>query len=212
MFRRWILMTAVVSLAMTLWPGRTASGIEPAVGRHFQGTVWQRCQEHFKRNVVGRVRLPDRKWVKSLLKQITDAPTLEAAREALKRAVEEFSSRYPQVAQMVEEEGEDILGVYALPPEHRRRMRSTNMLERWFEEIRRRTRVVRIFPNPASCLRLIATLCMEANEEWLGRRYLRVEPDRIEDELAEWKAGGHELACELVRVPSARSHAGTLEM
>jgi transposase-like protein len=92
--------------------------------------------------------------------------------------------RYPDVARMLEEEGEEMLAVYALPAGHRKRMRSTNMLERWFEEIRRRTRVVRIFPNRASCIRLIGAHCMEANEEWLARRYLRMELEEVEEAVA----------------------------
>ncbi len=187
-------------------------GIEAAVARHFQGAVWQRCQVHFVRNVCGKVRRKDRQWAMSVLKEVTDAPTLQQAREGLGKAVKELSGRHPDVAQMLEAEGEEMLGVYALPAEHRRRMRSTNMLERWFEEIRRRTRVVRIFPNRASAVRLIGAHSMEANEEWMERRYLRMEPERIEEELAEWLAAESESACELAPVPSAHSHAETLEM
>ena len=187
-------------------------GIEAAIGRHLQGAVWQRCQVHFKRNVCGHVRRGDREWVADLLKKVTDASTLPDAREQLAEAVEEIEEKYPDVAEMLDEEGEEMLGVYALPEEHRKRMRSTNMLERWFEEIRRRTRVVRIFPNRASCVRLIGTHCMEANEEWLARRYLSMEPERMEKELAEWLAGDSASACELASVPSARSHADALEM
>jgi transposase-like protein len=187
-------------------------GIEAAVGRHSQGAVWQRCQVHFKRNACGRVRRRDREWVMELVKEVTDAGALEEARQKLTEAAEQIQEKYPDLAQMLDEEGEQILGVYALPEEHRKRMRSTNMLERWFEEIRRRTRVVRIFPNRASCVRLIGAHCMEANEEWLGRRYLSMEPERIEKELAQWLAPESASACELASVPSARSHADTLEM
>ena len=162
-------------------------GIEAAVARHFQGAVWNRCQEHFARNVCGKVRAGDRKWVRSLLKEIADAPTLQEATAALRGAVEELSQKYPQVAQMLEEEGKQMLGAYALPPGHRTRMRTTNMLERWFEEIRRSTRVVRILPNRASCVRLIGALCMEANEESLERRYL-------EDAAGSHRAGAGQLA------------------
>jgi transposase-like protein len=187
-------------------------GIEAAVGRHFQGAVWQRCQVHLKRNVCGRVKRKDRDWVAGLLRDITDAPTLRDAREALREAVHEIEESYPEVARMLDEEGEQMLGVYALPAGHRKRMRSTNMLERWFEEVRRRTRVVRIFPNRASCVRLIAAHAMEANEQWLGRRYLRMEPERMEQGLAAWLAAARDSACELAPVPSARSHAEPLEM
>ena len=152
--------------------------------------MWQRCQVHFKRNVCGKVRVKDRKWVSSLVKEITEAPTLQEARRAQARAVEELSEKYPDVARMLEEEGEEMLAVYALPAEHRERMGSTNMLERWFEKVRRRTRVVRIFPNRASCVRLIGAHCMEVNEEWLERRYLQMEPERIQEEIRTWLAGG----------------------
>jgi len=87
-------------------------------------------------------------------------------------------------------EGEEILAVYQLPPEHRKRMRSTNMLERYQQELRRRTRVVRIFPYEGLCLRLVTALAMETSEEWLVRRYLRVEK---EEEMvagpAQWAEG-----------------------
>ena len=177
-------------------------GILAAVARHFQGALWQRCQVHFKRNILGKVRRKDRQWVASLLKGITDALTLEQARQALRSVVEELSGRYPEVARMLEEEGDEVLTVYALPPEHRRRMRSTNMLERWFEEVRRRTRVVRIFPNRASCLRLIGAHCMEANEEWLERRYLRMEKEEIAEAPGDLVRPESASACYSLRSPT----------
>ena len=76
---------------------------------------------------------------------------------------------------MLEEHGEEILTVYDLPESHRRRMRTTNMLERFNQELKRRTCVVRIFPDDGSCLRLVSALAMEANEEWEGRMYLDME-------------------------------------
>jgi len=133
---------------------------------------------------------------------VTDAPTLEQAREALAEAVRQIGEKYPEVARMLDEQGEQMLGVYALPAGHRKRMRSTNMLERWFEEVRRRTQVVRIFPNRASCLRLIAAHAMEANEEWLGRRYLRMEPERMEEELAGWLAAASDSTESLPPAPA----------
>jgi len=91
------------------------------------------------------------------------------------------------VAEWIEEAGEDALAVYALPAAHRKRMRSTNMLERWNQELKRRTRVVRIWPNDASCLRLVTALAMETSEEWQERRYLdmRREEDKEESETPE---------------------------
>ena len=183
-------------------------GIEAAIARHFQGAIWNRCQVHFKRNVCSRVRRQDQEWAASLIRDITDAPTIDKARKLQRKAAEGFSERYPDVARMVDEEGEEMLAVYALPPGHRRRMRSTNMLERWFEEIRRRTKVIRIFPNRASCIRLVGTHCIEANEEWLGRRYLNMEREEVERELEKIFYSASEGA----PVPSAPSEAAVVEM
>ena len=162
-------------------------GLVGAIKKHFQGVLWQRCQVHFVRNVLGRVRKGDRKRVLELLRGITNAQNLELAREALGRAVEELSGGYPQVAETLEQEGEDILTVYQLPEAHRKRMRSTNMIERLNQEFRRRTRVVRIFPDDPSCIRLSAALAMEINEEWMERRYLDMEAEELSDSEATGK-------------------------
>ena len=188
-------------------------GIEAAVAEQFQGAHWQRCQAHFRRNLCKKLRASDQARAHELLDAITGAKDIDQAQAALAAAVEDLSERYPEVADWLEEDGEEILAVYALPCEHRKRMRTTNMVERWFEEIRRRTKVVRIFPNRASCLRLIAAHCMEANEEWLVRRYLTFTPEQIEALPAELPAAeADELACDLAPVPSAISHANSLEM
>ena len=74
--------------------------------------------------------------------------------------------------------GEEMLAVYALPETHRKRMRTTNMLERFNEEIKRRTRVVRLFPNEQACIRLVSALAMEENENWMERKYLNMEAEQ----------------------------------
>ena len=89
----------------------------------------------------------------------------------------------PRTALLLEEHGEEILGVYALPEAHRKRMRTTNMLERQNQELKRRTRVVRIFPNPASCLRLVSALLIETSQQWMERIYLSME-EQAEDQPA----------------------------
>ena len=86
-----------------------------------------------------------------------------------------WETSHPAVARLIEEGVEDCLACLAFPLAHRARIRTTNGLERLHEEIKRRTRVVRIFPNPAACLRLVTALCVEQSEEWLsGRRYLDI--------------------------------------
>jgi putative transposase len=150
-------------------------GLVLAIRRYFQGAVWQRCQVHFTRNILGLVSSEEgRKMVLQHLREITQAQTREAAEAAIRKAVETLEGKYPKVAKYLEEQGEDILGVYCLPEGHRKRMRTTNMLERFNEEIRRRTRVVRIFPNEDSCLRLVSALAMETSEEWQQLIYLNM--------------------------------------
>lgn len=147
-------------------------GLVRAVERHFQGALWQRCQVHFVRNALAHVAQKDRASVAETLRTITDAATKEAAEAARTVAVAQLEQKHPKVARLVEEHGEQMLAVYALPPEHRKRMRSTNLVERLNQEIKRRTRVVRIFPDEAACLRLVSALAMEVNVDWLERQYL----------------------------------------
>jgi transposase-like protein len=151
------------------------AGMVKAIGRHFQGAVWQRCQVHFVRNALSLCGVQQRPLVLRLMKTITESATREAAKAALAAAIVEFEKKAPKVARLLEEHGEEILGVYALPEAHRKRMRTTNMLERQNQELKRRTRVIRVFPHEQSCLRLVAALLMETNQEWMGRIYLSME-------------------------------------
>jgi len=152
-------------------------GLRAAIDRYFQGALWQRCQVHFVRNVLARVSQRERARVVALLRAITQSPTVEEARQRLGEAAEALRVRYPRVAQLLEEQGEEMLTVYQVPPAHRKQLCSTNMLERYHQELRRRTRVVRIFPNEGSCLRLVTALAIETSEEWLVRRYLPMEAE-----------------------------------
>jgi transposase-like protein len=152
-------------------------GMVRAIERHFQGAVWQRCQVHFVRNALALCSRQQRPMVLRLMKAVTEAPTREAAKAALAVAVAELEKKAPKVARLLEENGEEILGVYALPEAHQKRMRTTNMLERQNQELKRRTRVIRVFPHEQSLLRLIAALLMETNQEWVSRIYLHMEEE-----------------------------------
>jgi len=153
------------------------AGMVRAIEKHFQGAVWQRCQVHFVRNALSLCGRQQRPQVLRLMKLVTESATREAAQAALAAAIAELVKKAPKVARLLEEHGEEILGVYALPEAHQKRMRTTNMLERQNQELKRRTRVVRVFPHEQSCLRLIAALLMETNQEWMGRIYLRMEEE-----------------------------------
>jgi transposase-like protein len=153
------------------------AGMVKAIDRHFQGAVWQRCQVHFVRNALSLCGRQQRPQVLRLMKAVTEAPTREAARAALAAAIAELEQKAPKVARLLDECGEQILGVYALPEAHQKRMRTTNMLERQNQELKRRTRVIRVFPHEQSCLRLISALLIETNQEWMGRIYLQMEKE-----------------------------------
>ncbi len=110
------------------------------------------------------------------LRAIFAAPTAAQARETAYSCAERWRSSHPSVASQLEEALEPCLACYAIPPAHRVRVRTTNGLERLNQELKRRTRVVRIFPNRAALLRLVTALAMEQSEEWVsGRRYLDMD-------------------------------------
>lgn len=151
-------------------------GLKAAIDRCFQGAVWQRCQAHFMRNIRSMVSSnQDKKLIVKLLQGITESADREEAQKRLHAAVEQLAPTHRKVAEYLDEHGEEILGVYALPEKHRKRMRTTNMLERYNLELKRRTRVVGIFPNRWSCIRLVASMAMEKNEEWMEKRYLTMD-------------------------------------
>ena len=110
-----------------------------------------------------------------MLNNILEAPSPEGAREALEQATTELQEIAPTL-EVLEEGFEDATAALALPEKYRRRLRTTNMVERFIEEIRRREKVVRIFPNMQAAYQLIGALCAEQHEEWAHRRrYLTME-------------------------------------
>jgi len=156
-------------------------GLKAAVRRYLPGATWQRCQTHYQRNAGAKVPLRARQEVHRQLRDLFDAPDQEHAQERANRMVSAYQVRFPELASWLEDSIEEPLNVFSLPSEHRKRMRTTNSLERYQQEVRRRTRVVRIFPNRASCLRLTSALAMEQSEDWLtGHRYLNMH--LLEDE------------------------------
>lgn len=118
-----------------------------------------------------------------LLREVTKARTLAAARAALREAVRALNRGHPKPGKFLEEHGEEILSLYQLPAAHRERLRSTNLVERLNQETKRRTQVIRVFPNEAACLRLVAALAMETNLEWTERVYLPMAGGREVQEV-----------------------------
>ncbi len=148
-------------------------GLKAAIARHFQGASWQRCQVHFTRDFLGMAGAGRRGELAADLREIFAATTREQALATAEAVAAQWEPTHPAVARLLEEAIEECLACLAFPLAHRARIRTTNGLERLHEEIKRRTRVVRIFPNPEACLRLVTALCVEQSEEWVsGRRYL----------------------------------------
>src|SRR5215216_4775158 len=123
-------------------------GLKAAIARHFQGASHQRCQVHYARNLLGMVSFAKRKELGADLRAIFGAPARKTALQIASSVAEKWRKRgYPRVADHLEEHVEKCLSCLAFPEPHRRRIRTTNGLERLNQEIKRRTRVVRIFPN-----------------------------------------------------------------
>jgi putative transposase len=152
------------------------TGLRAAIARHFQGASWQRCQVHFARTLQGRVGAKHRAQLGDDLRAIFAAAEAAQAQATAQSCAQRWRASHPAVAAALEEDLEPCLACHALPAAHRVRVRSTNGLERFNQELKRRTRVVRIFPNRAALLRLVTALAMEQSEEWVsGRRYLDTE-------------------------------------
>ncbi len=159
------------------------AGLVEAARKHFQGATWQRCQVHLMRNILGSCSVRHRKDVAEKAKLVFQAPDMEEARRRRDEFIEAFEKKVPKAVACLEEAFDDAMAVMALPEKYRKRLRTTNMQERLNEEVRRRERVIRIFPNDESAWRLIGALLAEQNEQWQSRRYLNM--DEFNDWLAE---------------------------
>jgi putative transposase len=149
------------------------AGLRKAIAEVIPEALWQRCYVHFLRNA--RDYLP-RKGDDDCLRELRwlyDRRDVNEARKDLAGWLKRWQGKYPKLCVWVEDNIEETLSFYGLPHGHHKHLKSTNMLERLNEEIKRRTRVVRIFPNEQSCLRLVRALAVETHENWIeAHRYL----------------------------------------
>jgi len=151
-------------------------GIKTAVTQVLPGAVWQRCYVHFLRNALDHLPRKHDDDCITELRWIYDRRKLAEARADLAAWLKRWQGKYAKLCDWVEENIEETLTVYRLPVGHHKHMRSTNLLERLNEEIRRRTYVVRVFPNADACLRLVRALAAEQHEEWQeGHRYMNMQ-------------------------------------
>jgi transposase-like protein len=150
------------------------AGLKEARQACFGSVPWQRCQFHLLKNALQHVPKDDlKREVIADLQGVLDASDLPAAEDQLKRVARKYEKAAPKLAAWMEANVPESLTVLRLPPSHRKRLRTTNMLERLNRELKRRTRVAGLFPNSASLLRLVTALLIETSEEWeTGKRYL----------------------------------------
>ncbi|RMH82314.1 MAG: IS256 family transposase, partial [Calditrichaeota bacterium] len=151
-------------------------GLVQAIQKHFQGTLWNRCQVHFKKNVLDATPLRYRADMKDWLTRILDARSEQEAWALFHQCAKEMEGKTDRALRCLEDGLPDAMTLCDLPDRFRLRLRTTNMVERLNEEVRRRERVIRIFPNEQSVYRLIGAVLMETDEKWsTGRLYLNME-------------------------------------
>jgi transposase-like protein len=151
-------------------------GLKKAVAEVLPEAAWQRCYVHFLRNALDHLpRKADDDCLMEL-RWLYDRKNLEEARRDLGVWLTKWQARYPKLCNWVEENIEETFTFYRWPLAHHKHLKSTNMLERVNEELKRRSHVIRIFPNPESCLRLMRALAVEIHEDWIEQhRYLNME-------------------------------------
>jgi transposase-like protein len=155
------------------------AGLQAARKVFFTGILWQRCLFHLQQNAQSYVpRKSMQKQVAEDIRMIFNAPSREKAEEYLAEIVEKYAQIAPKLADWMEVNLPEGFSFFAFPAAHWKRIRTSNCLERVSQEVKRRTRVVRVFPNESSCLRLVSAILMEIGEDWeFGRLYLPMDPD-----------------------------------
>jgi putative transposase len=148
-------------------------GLKQAIGTVLSGASWQRCRVHFMRNLLATVPQGAREAIAAIVRTIFAQPDHASALTQLRKVAEGLRARFPQAARLLEDAAEDVLAYRHCPTEHHRQLHSTNPLERLNKEIKRRSNVVGIFPNPAALIRLVGAVLLEQDEEWTvaERRY-----------------------------------------
>jgi putative transposase len=155
------------------------SGLEAARKAVFGGIPWQRCQYHLQQNASAYVPRKDMlAEVAADIRTVFNAPDRATADLYLAKIVQKYETNASRLADWLEKNIPEGLTVFDFPVTHRRKIRTVNGLERVSQEVKRRTRVVGIFPNEASCLRLVSAILMEIDEKWqIGKKYLTFEEE-----------------------------------
>ena len=153
------------------------AGLKRALAEVLPEACWQRCYVHFLRNALDHLPRKTGDDCLTELRWLYDRRDATEARQHLAAWLEHWQAKHPKLTSWVEEQIEETFTFYRFPQTHHKHLKSTNLLERFHQELKRRSLVVRIFPNDASCLRLLRALAAEQHEEWLdGARYLDMQP------------------------------------
>jgi transposase-like protein len=153
------------------------TGLKQAISTVLTGASWQRCRVHFMRNLLATVPQGAREAIAAIVRTIFAQPDHASALTQLRKVADGLRPKFPKTAALLEDAAEDVLAYRHLPSEHHRQLHSTNPLERLNKEIKRRSNVVGIFPNPAALIRLVGAVLLEQDDEWMvaERRYFSVE-------------------------------------
>ena len=159
------------------------AGLKQARQACFPGIAWQRCQFHLMQNAMHYVpKVSMRTEVTTDLRSVFNAPDRHEANRLLAQLVEKYQDSAPDLSTWLESDVPEGLTVFELPGTHRRRLRTSNMLERVNQEIKRRTRVATLFPNEASLLRLVSAILSEISDDWeTGKVYLTMPQDATQN-------------------------------
>lgn len=148
-------------------------GLRNAIKKHFGTAVWQRCQTHFSRNMLDKTPKKLQAEMKQALNDMYNAPDIEKAKIRKIQIMEKFEKSAPKAVKSLDESFDDVTAVFNHPEKYRKRLRTSNSIERLNEELRRRERVIRIFPNEDSLIRLMGAVLIELHEKWVsGKKYL----------------------------------------
>jgi transposase-like protein len=150
------------------------AGMKAARKAVFPGIPWQRCQFHLQQNAQAYVPRKDmKKKVAASIRSIFNAPDKEEAERLLQKTMSVYEKEAPSLCAWMEKNLPEGFTVFSFPEVHWKRLRTSNVCERLNKEIKRRTRVATLFPNEASCLRLVTAIAMETSQEWItGKAYL----------------------------------------
>lgn len=174
-FLRSLIRRGLKGVALVISDGH--EGLKGAIAKVLHGAAWQRCRVHLMRNLLATVPKSAQGAVAAIVRTIFAQPDHATAMGQLHRVTEGLRPRFTAAAELLESAAEDVLAHFHFPEEHRRRLHSTNPLERLHKEVKRRTAVVGIFPDRASLIRLAGMLLAEQDDEWAvtDRRYFTFE-------------------------------------